>query len=228
MLRKSRSFFKINILRYSKIKTLKLLARRGVKFRKTDIFNCYQCLKIKPHQKQTFFPRIYFQGKASQEVTNEFLCISNKKTQKIYINKNIFSTACKAKSIQEEEGLQDKNIQFYNLKNKIIADFCASPGSKTTSLLVCKPEKLYCFEKNRSRFLILKEIVTQFGWNYTKKSVFFKNENAIFTHKNFRGFFDFILVDAPCSGIGTTKSSEKQSKINFLAELQLRLLKSAI
>jgi 16S rRNA C967 or C1407 C5-methylase (RsmB/RsmF family) len=187
---RSKSFFKVNLLRYSRIKTLKLLARHGVKFRGTDTFNCYRCNRIKPFQKNFFFPRIYFQGEASQTVLSE----------------------------EHRNG---------TLRNRTVADLCAAPGSKSTTLLMCNPEHLYCFEKNRDRYKRLSTIMHRFSSHNYRNRFRVQNTDAVYIHKQYPNFFDFILLDAPCSGVGTTRPSEKQSKIKFLAELQFRLLKSA-
>jgi 16S rRNA C967 or C1407 C5-methylase (RsmB/RsmF family) len=80
-----------------------------------------------------------------------------------------------------------------------VLDLCAAPGGKTTDLLSCLPAQslLVCNEVIRSRFQILKQNVIKWG----QSNVILSNHDS----KDFarlNGFFDVILVDAPCSGEG--------------------------
>ncbi|MBS1558589.1 MAG: rRNA methyltransferase [Bacteroidetes bacterium] len=80
-----------------------------------------------------------------------------------------------------------------------ILDLCAAPGGKSTHLLslLHKNSLLVSNEVIRSRATVLAENIGKWG-----------NINAIVTNndpedfKNLTGFFDVIVVDAPCSGEG--------------------------
>ena len=78
-------------------------------------------------------------------------------------------------------------------------DLCAAPGGKSTLLLSQLPQgsMLVSNEPVPLRAQILAENVTKWG---NAASLVTRNEPADFAP--FRNFFDFILVDAPCSGEG--------------------------
>lgn len=78
-------------------------------------------------------------------------------------------------------------------------DLCAAPGGKSTHLLSLLPRgsMLVSNEPMPLRAQVLAENVTKWGY---ASSVVTKNEPADFAP--FRNFFDFVLVDAPCSGEG--------------------------
>lgn len=78
-------------------------------------------------------------------------------------------------------------------------DLCAAPGGKSTHLLSLLPagSMLVSNEPVPQRAQVLAENVTKWG---NSSSVVTRNEPADFAQ--FRSFFDFVLVDAPCSGEG--------------------------
>ena len=78
-------------------------------------------------------------------------------------------------------------------------DLCAAPGGKSTHLLSLLPEgsMLVSNEPVPQRAQVLAENVTKWG---NASTVVTRNEPADFAQ--FRNFFDFVLVDAPCSGEG--------------------------
>jgi 16S rRNA C967 or C1407 C5-methylase (RsmB/RsmF family)/NOL1/NOP2/fmu family ribosome biogenesis protein len=118
--------------------------------------------------------------------------------------------------------------QYCQYKNKIIAlDLCAAPGGKSTHLLSLLPENslLIANDAIRSRTKILYENIVKWG-----------NSNVVITNsdpKHFsslNGFFDLILVDAPCSGEGMFRKDNSAIKewsidnVRLCAERQRRIL----
>ena len=84
-------------------------------------------------------------------------------------------------------------------------DLCAAPGGKSTHLLSLLPEgsMLVSNEPVPQRAQVLAENVTKWG---NASSVVTRNEPADFAQ--FRNFFDFVLVDAPCSGEGMFRKDD--------------------
>ena len=119
-------------------------------------------------------------------------------------------------------------------KNETYLDLCASPGSKTTQAgaLMKNSGTIIANEVSLGRMRILASNLERCGVT-----------NTIITRKDGRDFcrksteknikFDKILVDAPCSGEGTLRSSPKTylmwnpQTIKSLSKLQKQLLKNA-
>lgn len=80
-----------------------------------------------------------------------------------------------------------------------VLDLCAAPGGKTTLLADFLEDDalLVANEVIRSRFRILQENVTRWGW---PNIIVTNHDPADFTP--LAGFFDVVVVDAPCSGEG--------------------------
>lgn len=78
-------------------------------------------------------------------------------------------------------------------------DLCAAPGGKTTHLLSLLPggSLLVSNEPVPQRAQVLAENVIKWG---NPSAVVTRNEPADFGHLN--GFYDMVVVDAPCSGEG--------------------------
>ena len=119
-------------------------------------------------------------------------------------------------------------------EDEIFLDLCASPGSKTTQAgnVMKNTGTIIANEVSLGRMRILASNLERCGIT-----------NTIITRKDGRSFcrkikeqkiyFDKILVDAPCSGEGTLRSSPKTflmwnpKTIKALSRLQKELLKSA-
>jgi NOL1/NOP2/sun family putative RNA methylase len=116
-------------------------------------------------------------------------------------------------------------------KDKVL-DLCASPGSKTTQLasLMNNEGMLVANEVNLDRVKTL--VFNLDRMNVTNTGVVhYKGE---WLSKFFNEYFDKVLVDAPCSGLGIIQKKSEISKwwslerVNRLAELQLKLLIAAV
>lgn len=80
-----------------------------------------------------------------------------------------------------------------------ILDLCAAPGGKSTHLLslISRESVLVSNEVIRSRASILSENIQKWGY---PNAIVTNNDPADF--QKLTGFFDVIVVDAPCSGEG--------------------------
>jgi 16S rRNA (cytosine1407-C5)-methyltransferase len=114
----------------------------------------------------------------------------------------------------------------------IVLDLCAAPGSKSTQISEIMKNKgtLYANEISIKR---LGSLVHNFE-KINAVNVGFIQYKGELLSKVFENFFDKILVDAPCSALGIVQKKGEVSnwwnekKMNKIAEIQLRLLISAI
>lgn len=118
--------------------------------------------------------------------------------------------------------------QTIDLEQPIIAlDMCAAPGGKSTHInsLLSSNSLLISNEVIASRASILVENMTKWG-----------NANVIVTNndpehfQNFENCFDFIMLDAPCSGEGMFRKDKDSinewslNNVNICSARQMRIL----
>jgi 16S rRNA C967 or C1407 C5-methylase (RsmB/RsmF family)/NOL1/NOP2/fmu family ribosome biogenesis protein len=108
-----------------------------------------------------------------------------------------------------------------------VLDLCAAPGGKSTHLLSLFPDSLVLSnEVIRSRTAILKENIAKWGQSNTMVT---SCDPAAFHKLNH--VFDFILVDAPCSGEGMFRKEPAALKnwspgnVKHCAVRQLRIVR---
>src|SRR5258706_10320635 len=109
--------------------------------------------------------------------------------------------------------------QTHDLSQPIcVLDLCAAPGGKSTHLLSLLNEGslLVSNETIRSRATILTENIQKWGSN----NVVVTNNDPADFHK-LEGFFDVIVVDAPCSGEGLFRKDP--NAINVWSEENIEL-----
>ena len=113
-----------------------------------------------------------------------------------------------------------------SLKNIRVLDLCGAPGGKSTLLsdIIGNDSLLVANEVIRSRAQILAETVTKWGSGNTLVT---QSDPALFS--GLPGFFDIILVDAPCSGEGMFRTDIAVSEWStdntaHCAERQKRIL----
>ncbi len=110
-------------------------------------------------------------------------------------------------------------------------DLCAAPGGKTTLLATLLPEGSFLLSNEviRNRYQILQENCTKWGY----PTVHTTNADSS-DFQAFSGFFDLVLVDAPCSGEGLFRKDPKAvgewslSNVQHCAARQRRILADAV
>lgn len=116
-------------------------------------------------------------------------------------------------------------------KNDIVLDICSAPGSKTTLLSELMNNKglIIANEISVDRIKTLAHNLDKTG----ASNVILSNKNGHFIHHSFDLKFDKILLDPPCSALGSLQdnSSVKRQKnlfrIDNLTQIQSRLLSIA-
>jgi|LakMenE01Jun11ns_1017448.scaffolds.fasta_scaffold9952442_6 16S rRNA C967 or C1407 C5-methylase (RsmB/RsmF family)/NOL1/NOP2/fmu family ribosome biogenesis protein len=109
-------------------------------------------------------------------------------------------------------------------------DLCAAPGGKSTLMAgMHQFGMVISNEIIQSRVAVLQENIIKWG---QMKVLVSNNDPADF--KNLPGYFDFVMVDAPCSGSGLFRKDDKAMNewnpelVDFCAARQKRILLSAI
>ena len=122
--------------------------------------------------------------------------------------------------------------QFTDDKKPLhILDVCAAPGGKSTLIagLMSPQSLLVSNEVIKSRVTILKENIVKWG---NPNVVVSNNDPRDFSGMN--GFFDVIIVDAPCSGSGLFRKEPEAKKewsienVNHCSLRQQRILEDII
>ena len=112
-----------------------------------------------------------------------------------------------------------------NLKDKKVLDMCAAPGGKTFQLLSSGAKVTSC-EISFNRIKLLKDNAQRLKYNLN-----IINMDALKIKEN--KLFDAILIDAPCSSIGTIRKNPEILYRNafpdfdFYINLQYKLLEKA-
>ncbi len=112
-----------------------------------------------------------------------------------------------------------------------ICDLCAAPGGKTTQIAgrMAGQGFLLCNEWSPKRAKILSRNIERMGI----ANALVTNEHPEKLAKRFVGFFDRVLVDAPCSGEGMFRKEEaavtdwSQDTVEMCARRQAEILHSA-
>ena len=140
--------------------------------------------------------------------------------------------------VQGDIEVQDEGSQLLALllapkRGEMVVDFCAGAGGKTLALgaAMRNTGRLYAFDTSGSRLDALKPRLARSGLsNVHPVAIAHERDDRI---KRLAGKMDRVLVDAPCSGLGTLRRSpdlkwrQTPQTVAELAELQLRILQSA-
>jgi 16S rRNA (cytosine967-C5)-methyltransferase len=111
-----------------------------------------------------------------------------------------------------------------------LLDLCAAPGGKTTLLTSLLPHnaEIVAADLHLHRLRTMKELNARLGINNIKMV------QLDATHElPFDEVFDLVLLDAPCTGLGTLQRHPEikwrmnEARINLLAALQMKLIENA-
>jgi 16S rRNA (cytosine967-C5)-methyltransferase len=133
----------------------------------------------------------------------------------------------------QDEGSQLLCFLMAPKRGEMIVDFCAGAGGKTLLLgaLMRSQGRLYAFDVSPRRLANLKPRLARSGLsNVHPARIADERDNHI---KRLAGKIDRVLVDAPCTGLGTLRRNpdlkwrQPQAAVPELAAKQARLLTAA-
>ncbi len=105
----------------------------------------------------------------------------------------------------QDEGSQLLAYLVAPRRGEMVVDFCAGSGGKTLALgaLMQSTGRLYAFDVSEKRLARLKPRLKRSGLsNITPQLISSENDSRV---KRLAGKIDRVLVDAPCSGLGTLR-----------------------
>jgi len=140
--------------------------------------------------------------------------------------------------VQGDVEVQDEGSQLLALlldakRGEMVVDFCAGAGGKTLAIgaAMRNSGRLYAFDTSGHRLDALKPRLARSGLsNVHPVAIAHERDDRI---KRLAGKIDRVLVDAPCSGLGTLRRSpdlkwrQNPQTVAAQAELQLAILNSA-
>lgn len=133
----------------------------------------------------------------------------------------------------QDEGSQLLSMLLAPKRGEMVVDFCAGAGGKTLSLgaMMRSSGRLYAFDVSEKRLANLKPRLAKSGLSNVHP-VWIDNENDAKV-KRLAGKIDRVLVDAPCSGLGTLRRNpdlkwrQSPQSVAELTQKQLSILTSA-
>ena len=134
-------------------------------------------------------------------------------------------------TIQQEGSMKTIEILDPNENSKIL-DLCAAPGTKTSYIgeYIKNKGQIIANDISKEKLPLIKENIDRLALENIKLSSF----DASIFNKEYEGQFDYVLVDAPCSGLGVMgrkpeiRYNRSMDDIKILAELQKDILDQAI
>jgi len=139
----------------------------------------------------------------------------------------------KGKIEVQDDGSQLLGLLVAPKRGEMVADFCAGAGGKTLLLgaLMHSLGRVYAFDVSEKRLAQLKPRLKRSGLSNLQPQLI-SNENDI-KIKRLAGKLDRVLVDAPCSGLGTLRRNpdlkwrQQPSDIEELTVKQANILTAA-
>lgn len=133
----------------------------------------------------------------------------------------------------QDEGSQLLALLLDAKRGEMVVDFCAGAGGKTLAIgaAMRSTGRLYAFDTSAHRLDALKPRLARSGLsNVHPAAIAHERDDRI---KRLAGKIDRVLVDAPCSGLGTLRRNpdlkwrQSLKSVEELAVLQLAILQSA-
>jgi 16S rRNA (cytosine967-C5)-methyltransferase len=123
----------------------------------------------------------------------------------------------------QDEGSQVLSQIVGAKRGEMVVDFCAGAGGKTLALgaLMRNTGRLYAFDVSEKRLAKLKPRMARSGLSNVHPVLIAHERDAKI--KRLAGKIDRVLVDAPCSGLGTLRRNPDvkwRQKIEAIAEMQ--------
>lgn len=122
---------------------------------------------------------------------------------KLNISRHVLFTEGKIEV--QDEGSQLLSYLVSPKRGMMVADFCAGAGGKTLALgaLMKNTGRLYAFDVSEKRLHNLGQRLKRSGLSNLHAQVISSEQDPKL--KRLNGKFDRVLVDAPCSGLGTLR-----------------------
>lgn len=116
-------------------------------------------------------------------------------------------------------------------KDSKVLDLCAAPGGKTTHLseIMDNTGEIVACDKSKGKINLIKENAQRLGC----KNIYPMINDARVLNDDFVNKFDYVLVDAPCSGTGLyrkkpdIKWNKRIDDLKELGKIQLEILNNA-
>jgi 16S rRNA (cytosine967-C5)-methyltransferase len=133
----------------------------------------------------------------------------------------------------QDEGSQLLGMLLAPKRNDMVVDFCAGAGGKTLMLgaMMNSQGRLYAWDISEKRLTNLKPRLKRSGLsNVQPQLIAHENDSKV---KRLAGKIDRVLVDAPCSGLGTLRRNpdlkfrQSPQSVAELNEKQTAILASA-
>jgi 16S rRNA (cytosine967-C5)-methyltransferase len=133
----------------------------------------------------------------------------------------------------QDEGSQLLGLLLAPKRNDMVVDFCAGAGGKTLMLgaMMNSQGRLYAWDVSEKRLTNLKPRLKRSGLsNVQPQLIAHENDSKV---KRLAGKIDRVLVDAPCSGLGTLRRNpdlkfrQSPQSVAELNEKQAAILASA-
>ena len=133
----------------------------------------------------------------------------------------------------QDEGSQLLAMLVAPRRGEMVADFCAGAGGKTLALgaLMANTGRLYAFDVAEKRLANLKPRLARSGLSNIHPQLIANERDPKL--KRLAGKFDRVLVDAPCSGLGTLRRNpdlkwrQTESDIGELTAKQAAIMDAA-